>query len=69
MATEVPLCNSLEIAEVRDARAVLKKCGRLSRAGIYLAHSLVSRRYARDFPTGVEVHELFAVIVVIEHQP
>jgi hypothetical protein len=51
-----PLCvDGIEIAEVRDARAVLKKCGRLSRAGIYLAHSLVSRRYARDLPTGVEV--------------
>jgi hypothetical protein len=51
-----PLCiDGIEITEVRDARATLKKCGRQSRAGVYLAHSLVSRRYARDLPRGVEV--------------
>jgi hypothetical protein len=51
-----PLCiDGIEITEVRDARAALKKCGRQSRAGVYLAHSLVSRRYARDLPRGVEV--------------
>jgi hypothetical protein len=51
-----PLCiDGIEITELRDARAALKKCGRQSRAGVYLAHPLVSRRYARDLPRGVEM--------------
>jgi hypothetical protein len=51
-----PLCiDGIEVTEVRDARVALKKCGRQSRAGVYLAHSLVSNCYARDLPTGVEV--------------
>lgn len=52
-----PLCiDGFEITDVRrDARAALKKCGRQSQAGVYLANSLVSRRYERDLPRGVEV--------------
>jgi hypothetical protein len=51
-----PLCiDGVEVTEVRDARVALKKCARQSRAGVYLAHSLVSHCYARDLPTGVEV--------------
>jgi hypothetical protein len=52
-----PLCvDGIEITDLqRDARAALKKCGRQSRAGVYLAHALVSRGYARDIPRGVEV--------------
>jgi hypothetical protein len=54
--SEPPLCvDGVEIIEVRDARVALKKCGRQSRAGIYLSHFLVSRSYARDFPAGVQV--------------
>jgi hypothetical protein len=52
-----PLCiDGMEITELRrDARVALKRCGRHSRAGVYLAHFLVARRYARDIPRGVEV--------------
>jgi hypothetical protein len=51
------LCiDGIETTELRrDARAALKKCGRQSRVGVYLAHFLLARRYARDLPRGVEV--------------
>jgi hypothetical protein len=47
--------DGIAIAEVRDARAALKKCGRRSKPGVYLAHSLVSQQYAKYLPTGVEI--------------
>jgi hypothetical protein len=51
-----PLCiDGIEIPEVKGARAALRKCGRQSRLGVYLAHSLVSRCYEADVPAGVEV--------------
>jgi hypothetical protein len=47
--------DGIAITEVSDARAALKRCGRRSQPGVYLAHSLVSQRYTKYLPTGVEV--------------
>ena len=47
--------DGIEITELRDARAALRRCGMQSRPGVYLGHSLVSQSYAKDLPTGVGV--------------